>query len=570
MSRRRQKASRVAASGAGRLAAAWVARSAAIVLLVASGVIAYANSFAGVFVLDDEPAVALNENLRSLMPLTRALTAPPDSTLSGRPVATLTFAIDTAVRGGTLTAYHQTNLAIHLLASLCVFGVVRRTLNTVRLRDRLSGESTWLAFAVALLFVVHPLQTSAVTYIVQRVESLAGLLILAAVYAAIRSTEARGRASMAWGAFAVVACASAMGTKETAVGAPLLVVLWDRLFLEDRPPHRRMLLAALFSTWAILALLVAAAPRGLSAGFGFEEWPWWRYLLTQAPVIVHYVRLAFVPNPLVFDYGLPAATLAEATLPGLVIVAAIVMAVRLTLARHPLAFPLASFFVLLAPSSSVVPIVTEVAAEHRMYLPLAGVLSILVIGPVAVWKARQGGFSPGVRRGVAAAGLLALVMAAATLGRLTFLRNDDYRDYDRLWSKTVAERPENPRARINLASSFLTQGRYKEAEEHSREAVRLAPRSAEAQANLGVALAAQGRAIEGIPPLERAIELAPDFLSARRNLAEALAVAGEFDRALLVARAAVSRAKALGQTRIASELEARAADYARDAGRPRP
>jgi protein O-mannosyl-transferase len=549
---------------------AWRARTAASLAIVLAGAFAYANSFDGVFVLDDEPAIARNENLRSLTPLARAVSAPPDTTLSGRPVATFSFAVDTALRGGTLAAYHETNLAIHLLTTLLLFAVIRRTLETESPRIRFSEHSTALAFFVALLFVVHPLQTSAVTYIVQRVESLAALLVLATLYGAIRSAATAGRAATFWAAFAVMSCALAMGTKETAVVAPVLVLLWDWIFLEEKPKRRTLLLALLFATWAILATLVASVPRGLSAGFGFAEWPWWSYLITQTTVVAHYVRLVFLPAPLVFDYGWPKATLAEAVVPGFLLAAMFVATVVLVVRRRPLSFPLAWFFILLAPSSSVVPIVTEIAAEHRMYLPLAGILSIAVIGAASFWNERSGALSPAARRAGSVACVAAALVAAGLLGRMTYARNEDYRDYDRLWSKTVAERPENPRARINLASSFLTQGRYVDAEEHLRAAVRLDPDSAEAHANLGVALASQGRELDGVPMLRRAVALAPDFIGARRNLAEALAVAGDFAEAARVAREAVIRARALGDARAAAEIDARASDYARDALRSRP
>jgi hypothetical protein len=158
------------------------------------GLAAYSNSFTGVFVLDDEPAVAQNANLRTLWPLTTSMSAPAGTTLSGRPVSALSFAIDYARSGGSLAAYHATNLVIHIAAALLLFGVTRRTLLTSPLRDRFSSAATPLALIVALVFVVHPLQTGSVTYIVQRVESLMGLLYLATLYCAIRALDGSGRA----------------------------------------------------------------------------------------------------------------------------------------------------------------------------------------------------------------------------------------------------------------------------------------------------------------------------------------------------------------------------------------
>ena len=122
-----------------------------------------------------------------------------------------------------------------------LFGVTRRTLLTPLLKDRFSGSATTLALIVALVFVVHPIQTGSVTYIVQRVESLMGLLYLATLYCAIRALAARPRARTLWTGASILACALGMGTKEVMATAPLMVMLWDRLFAPDRTAARRPL-----------------------------------------------------------------------------------------------------------------------------------------------------------------------------------------------------------------------------------------------------------------------------------------------------------------------------------------
>ena len=168
------------------------------------------NSFGGVFVLDDVRAIVRNPTIRTLWPLSVPLSPPSESTVSGRPVANLSFALSAALAAerpaaagadglapGQFVAldptpFHAGNLLIHLAAALALFGVVRRTLLSPRLRDWFEAAAAWLAFAVALLWVVHPLHTSAVTYIVQRVESLMGLFYLLTLYCAIRASDGRG------------------------------------------------------------------------------------------------------------------------------------------------------------------------------------------------------------------------------------------------------------------------------------------------------------------------------------------------------------------------------------------
>jgi hypothetical protein len=143
--------------------------------------------------------------------------------------------------------------------------------------------------------------------------------------------------------------------------------------------QRWALYTGLAATWLLLVATVWSEQRPGAVGFGFAAWPWWRYLATEAGVILHYLKLALVPFPLVLDYGWPPANSVAASLPQ---IAAIASLAALTLfgsiGRRPAAFPGVLFFLVLAPTSSVLPIVTEVAAEHRMYLPLASVITLLV------------------------------------------------------------------------------------------------------------------------------------------------------------------------------------------------
>jgi tetratricopeptide (TPR) repeat protein/uncharacterized membrane protein len=542
----------------------------AAALIVAAGVIAYSNSFTGVFVFDDEPAIVENPQIRRLDSLTEAMKSPTGTTLSGRPVAALTFAINYALAPAdardamreppprasaaetdrfhrNLWGYHAVNLLIHVVAALTLFGIVRRTLLTEVLRDRLGDRSSALALAVSLVWVVHPLTTSAVTYVVQRVESLMGLLYLLTVYCAIRAWAH----PLPWSTLAVTACALGMGVKESMVTAPIAVVLWDVTYAgrpaasERRWSSRWTLYVALFATWVLLGLLVSGGHRPAAAGFAFADWPWWRYLLTQAGVIVHYLRLAFVPWPLVLDYGWPASRTAGAiAVPLVFVVALIAAAVWLLLRRRPSGFPAACFFLVLAPTSSVLPIVTEVAAEHRMYLPLAAIVSLVIISLVIIsiviiasleWLRRLA-----LPRLAAPAAVATIVVACAAL---TIERNVQYKSFERIWLATIHERPANARARNNYATALLARGRPAEAEEHLRVAVDIDPRYAEAQAGLGVALAAQGRYEEGIAHLRMATTIAPGFSAAQQSLGEAYAASGRMQDAVThYARALEQRA----------------------------
>ena len=508
-------------------------RSAAFALLpLTAGAWAYATSFAATFVFDDFLAILQNPHLRTLWPLTTPLTAPPDTTLAGRPVASLSLALNYAFSGFDTWSYHAVNLAIHLAAGLTLFGVVRRTLATSTMRARFVASADWLAVAVALLWTVHPLQTEAVTYLVQRAESLMGLFVLLALYSAIRA--ASGRHTRLWSVLAVTWYALALGTKESAVVLPLVVVAWDRVFLapdDSRPglPQGRWPLYAGLAIASLVLVFTVPGTRNRSVGFWLDGWTPWTYLLTQARVIVHYLRLAAWPAPLVLDpYWEPVRAFQQAAWQMVLLATLAVLSFAGLLKRHPAAFAGASFFLLLAPTSSVLPVVTEVAAEHRMYLPLAAILALAIIGThaAAQWLATRAGCNARRRRHASFAAALLLAAIAAAFGATTRARNLDYTSAETIWRDTVAKQPQNPRARTALGAELLAAGRYEEAETELRASLALDGDRAETLSNLGAAEFALGRTDASISHLERALALRPEFAAAHRNLGAAYRTRG--------------------------------------------
>lgn len=501
-------------------------------MVVAAVLLAFGNSFRGVMLFDDRPTIVENESLRNLGDWMRVLTPPPDCSTTGRPFANLTLALNYAFGGLDPRGYHGVNLAIHLAAALVLFGVMRRTLQMPRLRDRFGRPAIVLAAGGATLWAVHPLQTESVTYIVQRAEALGGLFYLLALYAFVRSVEEPvehpGR-GFRWRALAVAACGLGVASKEIVASAPLLVWLYDRTFVAGSFRaawrRRRGFYLALGSTWLLLAALVwSANSRAGTAGIGTASS--WHYLLTQCRAIVHYLALAAHPDPLVFDYG---KTLVRD--PGQVMPQAVVLLALVTLAaiacvrRSPWAVPAALFFAVLAPTSSLVPVATQTAAEHRMYLPLAALVVLFVMGAHVA-----------MRR----AGVVVLAVAIVACGVLTRSRNEDYASAVRLWTTTVAAQPDNPRAWSTLGQSLFDAGRTEEAIANYEAAVRLDPEHFEARNNLGIALLAAGRMAEAEPHLAAAVRLEPAYAQAHSNLGMALYAVGRRDDALRHLRQALA------------------------------
>src|SRR5262245_14945325 len=208
-------------------------------LLVLAGLLTYAPSISSPFIFDDAGAIVENTQVRELRPSV-ALAPRRESPTAGRPIVNLSFAINYAVGGLSVAGYHMTNIALHLLCGLVLFGVVRHTLGLSAIPASLRHRADDLAFAVALLWVVHPLNSEVVDYLTQRTESMMALFYLLTIYCAIRAAAgpaASGRhlprSSQLWSVAAVVCCALGMASKESMVTAPVVVLLYDRIFLYD-------------------------------------------------------------------------------------------------------------------------------------------------------------------------------------------------------------------------------------------------------------------------------------------------------------------------------------------------
>jgi Flp pilus assembly protein TadD len=491
-------------------------------VVVVAGLLAYSNSFTGPFIFDDVRWIQENPTIRHLWPIWDVLW-PTSSLVNARPVVNLSLAVNYALGGFNVWGYHALNLTVHILAGLTLLGVVRRTLVQPALRERFGAVANELALVVAILWTVHPLQTESVTYVIQRTESLMGLFYLLTLYCFIRGV-ASSRPRL-WYGLCVGACALGMASKEVMVSAPLMVLLYDRAFVSGsfREAARRRwpLYLGLLATWMLEGLMVVAAGTFAHTSVMVQR-AWgitrWEYLLTEPGVILHYLQLAAWPYPLCFDYyGSPlAGTGLNFLLPTLVIAILLGATVWLCKTNSACGFVGAWFFLILAPSSSIIPLDSP-AYEHRMYLSLAAVVVLGVTEMHALFG----------RRTLAVAVLLAIV-----LGVVTWRRNQDFRSNVAIWQDTVAKCPWNPRAQLYLGNALTQPGTLPEAVEHLEQAVRLKPEYAVAHCNLGIALAQSGRVEEAIGHFEQALRLMPDYPEAHCNLGVALGRVGRMPEAI--------------------------------------
>jgi tetratricopeptide (TPR) repeat protein len=503
-------------------------------LVVAAGLLAYHNSLTSPFVYDDVGSIPENPTIRHLWPIWDALSPPKGGlTVESRPIINLSLAINYAFGGTKVWGYHAANLMIHILAGLTLLGVVRRTLQQPRLRERFGAAADGLALATTVIWTVHPLQTESVTYIIQRAEALVGLFYLLTLYCLIRAVDSpRPRA---WYGLCVGACALGMASKEVMASAPLLVILYDRAFVSGsfREVWRRRwrLYLALASTWIVLGYLVFYTGdfRGAESLARCGNVTWWEYLLTEPGVILHYLQLVVWPHPLCFDYfGWPiAGEWTDILRPALVLVILLGTSVWACKSNSAWGFLGAWFFLILAPSSSVVP-VDSPAYEHRMYLPLAALVALVTIGGFMLGKDLLD-TQPQTRRMVEWGGSGALVLL---LSILTIQRNYDYRSELVLWQDTAIKRPDNPRAQNALGLALSQAGRATESIAHFEQAVAIKPDYDKAHNNLGLVLAGLGRLPEAIGHYEQALRINPNNANAHNNLGIALAEVGRVEEAV--------------------------------------
>lgn len=530
--------------------------------LIALTTLAYLNSFRAELLFDDDSSLLHNPGLHSLV---ASLQPPADGglTVAGRPLLSLSFALNYAVGGYAWGGYRAVNLALHLANGLLLAAIVRRLLAVPTLAPRWAVHASAVAATAAALWLLHPLQTESVTYLVQRAESLVTLFYLGTIAAFLRA--AAEPTQRRWAVLTVFACATGMASKEVMATAPLVLLGLDRLFLAGswREVWRRRaaLHIACAATWVLLgALVLSTSGRGGTAGFGTAIAPL-DYALTQFFAIAHYLRLTFWPSPLVLDYGTTLVTAPAQVIPAAALVLGLLAAALWALRRgHAWGAAVLFFFVVLAPSSSVIPVATQTMAEHRTYLPLAG-LCVLAAGCAVTWLGR--------------AALPVALGVALVCGGLTWQRNEDYRSRIRLFEELVALRPDNARAmalladyqqragnlaaaqrwlersvaiepaaeaRNNLGNVLLARGDVAGARAQFELAVAAKPNDATTLANLGNALAAEGRVAEALARLTAAVQAAPQRSALRFNLANILAQAGRPAEAEKEFRAALALA----------------------------
>jgi protein O-mannosyl-transferase len=524
----------------------------AAALLVVAGLAAYANGLTGRFAgLDARESIRDNLNIRHLWPLSDAMSLPllsatkaadtgsKGGTVVRRPVLSLSFALNFALTGMRANGFHAINILIHLCAAFTLFGIVRRTLARSRWPSCVTSAADGLACTIAALWLVHPVQTESVTYIVQRAESLMGLFFLLTLYAAIRAFDAEPSQARGWQILSVACAVLGMGTKEVAAVAPVIVLLYDATFVSDGVGaalrRRAGFYVALAATWLLLLGLMLITLEDV--GSDFSEGRNVEDALAQPAVILHYLRIALWPYPLhvfinttTYDH----LSFAWIALPGIAVLAALAGTLAGLAGRRWYGFAGAWFFLILAPSSSIVA-VSDVIQEHRMYLSLAAVVAVVVVAGYLVLE--RLGHTVATRGGP----LLAFALVAAAIAA-THVRNGDYRS-----EFAMIEPADLHEAYTILADHYLLGGgdlalARGEAVDELATAASGSPDFIYAHYMLGLADQKAGDSPGAIEHLRLAVQSDPGFGHAAAKLADELVSTGRLDEARTMLEHSAERA----------------------------
>jgi protein O-mannosyl-transferase len=500
----------------------------AIILL---GILVYSNSFTCSFHFDDLPRLVDNPGIRNLSDVNAWWNIYPT-----RPVGMFTFALDYHFHQFDVRYYHLVNLIIHLINACLVWWFTLLIFSSPALQeDPVSRQKKIIAFFTALLFVSHPLATQSVTYIIQRLTSMAALFYLLSLVLYLKARFANRSDTSAWLLFtgSVISAILSMGTKENAFTLPLAIVLLEVIFLRTKRlsinfKDYRVILSVLAFLGLIIFILLTFSLSIFNPipptywGNSYTLTPL-NYLFTQFSVILKYIQLLILPLHQNVDYDFPVSDnffTIRTILSFLVLLSLFILAILFYKRYRIISFGIFWFFLMLSVESGIIPII-DVIFEHRTYLPSFGFFLILSwCIYILFWNKYK----------FIAVSVFLIIIASNSW--LTFERNKVWKDEVTLWSDAVSKSPGKARPVYNLGIAHLKSGQMEMAVADFTRLIEINPKLVTAYTNRGDAYFSLGQWDKVIADYSRVIDLDPKSTDTYYNRGIAYGNLGQSEKAI--------------------------------------
>ena len=445
----------------------------------------YSNTFDSSWHFDDEYSILKNnalhmtdlnwENVKSTFHASSDGRGHVD-----RPVACLSFAFNYYLGGTEVHGYHILNFMIHFLSSIFLFLFIYHTLNLPILKERYGPNSYFIGLLATVLWAINPVQTQAVTYIVQRMASMAGMFYVMTMYFYLKGRTSAPRLLKITHYFSCIVCAIlALGSKENTVTLPMVVLLYD-LFLVQGITKKSLKKYIFLFPIAVLAGTIVAVflkgpsifhPENIVSGYYLRGFTLIERLLTEPRVVLLYVSLLLYPMPyrLCFSHDIPISTgLLDppTTIIAILIIFTLLCLIILKSKRWPLVCFCILFFLVNHITESTA-LSLELVFEHRNYIP-----SMLFFVPIAIMIAKGLNFFA-YKRSIQLIISIFVVLALVAIGHSTFIRNFAWKTEEALWLDAVAKSPNLSRTHINLGKAYAGIGLRQMALDQYKEALNL-------------------------------------------------------------------------------------------------
>ncbi len=489
----------------------------------------YSNSLESPFIFDDLHNILDNPHIHLTELSLEGLISAGFQSPSNRPVANISFALNYYFHEYNIMGYHLVNVLIHITTGILLYFFVKFTLNmpSFRFESRLYH---WIPFFTALIWLVHPIQTQSVTYIVQRMNSMAAMFYVLSLllYVTARRTSAKRKK---WFLFSgcIISALLALGSKEIAATLPLMIFLYEWYFFQDLSKtwlknHRSFLISVMILVLFVAFLFLGPHPvEKIVSSYNLRDFDLTQRVLTQFRVMIFYLSLLIFPHPtrLNVEHDFPLSHSLFDPLTTIfsmgIVMGLFGLSLFIAKKQRILSFCILWFLGNLVIESSVIPL--EIVFEHRLYLPSMLIILVTVTAVIRYLKPTW-------------LGMGLLFFAVILFSSWTFERNAVWRDPEILWRDCIEKSPQKARPYCNLGTVLMSQGRLDEAIGFFSEALRLKPKYDKVHSNMGMLFLRQGRLNEAMDHCLKAFKIKPDSLGAHNTMGSILAAQGRLDEAI--------------------------------------